>query len=74
MNPLFGRFQNGQNYQQIPQGRPNILQQFNAFASNFRGNPKDKVDELLATGQMTRQQYDQLCQMARGMQGMLGRR
>ena len=47
MNPLFGKFQNGQNY---PQSQPNLLQQFNEFASQFRGNPKDKVDELLATG------------------------
>lgn len=71
MNPLFTKFQNGPTF---PQNRPNIVEQFNAFASQFRGNPKDKVDELLASGQMTRQQYDQLCQMARGLQGMLGKR
>ena len=71
MNPLFTKFQNGQNF---PQNRPNIVEQFNEFASTFRGNPKDKVDELLASGRMTRQQYDQLCQMARVLQGMLGKR
>lgn len=70
MNPLFTKFQNGQNF---PQG-PNIIEQFNNFASNFRGNPKDKVDELLASGRMTRQQFDQLSQMAKSLQGMLGKR
>ena len=69
MNPLFAKFQNRQNF---PQN--DIVSQFNEFASQFRGNPKDKVDELLASGRMTRQQFDQLSQMARGLQGMLTRR
>ena len=71
MNPLFGKFQNGSNF--YP-NQPNLLQQFNEFASQFRGNPKDKVDELLASGRMTRQQFDQLSEMAKGLQGMLGKR
>ena len=69
MNPLFEKIQNGS---YSPQN--NLLQQFNEFASNFRGNPKDKVDELLASGKMTRQQFEQLSQMARQLQGMTGRR
>lgn len=70
MNPLFSKFQNG-GFSQL--NGWSLMQRFNEFASNFRGNPKDKVDELLASGQMSRQQFEQLSQMARQFQGMTGR-
>lgn len=42
----------------------NILQQFNQFKNNFQGDPRQKVQELLNSGQMTQDQFNQLYQMA----------
>lgn len=69
-NPLFnqygGRIQNGQNSN-------NILQNFGAFVQNFRRNssmtPQQKVQELLSSGQMTQEQFNQLGQMANQILG-----
>lgn len=38
----------------------NMLQQFMMFKSNFQGDPKAKVEELLSTGQMSQEQFQQL--------------
>lgn len=43
----------------------NMMQQFNQFRSAFQGNPQQKVQELLNSGQMTQEQFNQLSQMAR---------
>lgn len=67
MNPLFNRFGNQQNQ------NPSMIQQFNQFASNFRGNPRQKVEELLRSGQMTKQQFDEYSQMATNLRQLLGR-
>ena len=37
-----------------------ILQQFTEFCSKFQGDPQKKVQELLKSGQMTKEQYKQL--------------
>lgn len=60
MNPLFGLF--GQN-----QNGPfpfNMIQQFNQFRQTFQGDPKQKVQELLNSGQMTQEQFNQLSSFA----------
>lgn len=41
-----------------------MIQQFNQFRSNFQGNPQQKVQELLNSGKMTQEQFNQLSQMA----------
>lgn len=41
-----------------------MVQQFNQFRSTFQGNPQQKVQELLNSGQMTQEQFNQLSQMA----------
>ena len=38
----------------------NMLQQFMMFKNNFQGDPKAKVEELLSTGQMSQEQFQQL--------------
>ena len=56
-NPLFQQFGN--------QGLGNdIFSKFNEFRSNFQGDPKAKVQELLNTGQMSQEQFNMLSQMA----------
>ena len=42
----------------------NMMSQFNQFRQTFQGDPKQKVQELLNSGQMTQEQFNQLSQMA----------
>lgn len=48
-----------------------MLQSFNKFSSAFKGDPKEKVQELLNSGRMSQEQYAQLQQMATQFQNML---
>lgn len=48
-----------------------MMQSFNHFASNFKGDPKQKVQELLNSGRMTQDQYNQLQNMAKQFQSMM---
>ena len=57
-NPFFESMK-GQNQ------NPSILQQFDAFRKNFQGDPKEKVQELLNSGQMSQEQFNTLSQLAR---------
>lgn len=70
-NPLFDKFSQ-QPANQNPFGNMmNMLQQFNQFKSTFRGDPKQKVQELLNSGQMSQQQFQQLSAMAEQFQKMM---
>ena len=68
MNPLFNIFGG----QQGPFNN-NIVNQFNQFQSTFQGDPKQKVQELLNSGQMSQEQFNQLSSMAQVFQTLLGR-
>lgn len=49
-----------------------MLQQFNQFKQQMSGkNPQEMVQQLIQSGQMSRQQFDQLSQMANQMQQFL---
>lgn len=63
-NPLFGMFNTPQQQQ-----KPNMFQQFQQFMNNFRGNPQQKVQELLQNGQMTQEQFNQFSAMADQLTG-----
>lgn len=68
MNPLFNMFgQNNQNGM-FPF---NMIQQFNQFKQNFQGDPKQRVQNLLDTGQMSQEQFNQLSSMAQMFQQFL---
>ena len=62
-NPLLGMFNSN-----IPQ-QPNMFQQFQQFINNFRGAPRQKVQELLQNGQMTQDQFNQFSNMADQLTG-----
>ena len=64
MNPLYQSMQGQQ--------QPGILQQFNQFRQNFRGNPREQVQALLNSGKVTQEQYNQAVQKANQLQRMLG--
>lgn len=62
-------------YQQIgnPQmGNGNILQRFQQFRQMFQGDPRAQVQQLLNSGQVSQQQYNQAVQIAQQMQRMMG--
>ena len=71
-NPLFQAL--GGN-RQTPNdgGFSQMIQGLNQFRNSFHGNPTDKVQELLNSGKMTQQQYNQLSQMARQIASLMGR-
>ena len=59
MNPLF------------MQG--NIMQRFQQFQQMFRGDPRQQVQQLLNSGKVSQQQYNNAVQMAQQFQRMMGR-
>ena len=63
-NPLFGMMQKTQ-----PNG---IMQRFQQFQQMFRGDPKQQVQQLLNSGRVNQQQYNQAVQMAQQLQRMMG--
>lgn len=66
MNPLYNDMNHG-----APQGN-NMLQRFQQFRQNFRGNPQEQVQQLLNSGRVSQQQYNQAVQMAQQLQRMFG--
>lgn len=55
-NPFYGVGSGGQQMG----GFASMLQQFNQFKQNFQGDPREKVQELLQSGQMSQSQFNQL--------------
>ena len=70
-NPLFSQM-SGQ--MPGPMGEmQQMMQQFQQFKASFRGDPRQEVQKLLNSEQMTQAQYNQIQQMAMQMSQMLGR-
>ena len=51
----------------------NMMQQFQQFRSSFTGNPQQQVMQLLNSGKMSQEQFNQLQMMAKQFQQMLPR-
>lgn len=75
-NPFYDP--NYSQYQQMPQQNngpfgnfQNLMNQFQQFRNSFRGDPKAQVQELLRSGKMTQQQFNQLSQLAQQFQTFL---
>lgn len=49
----------------------NLLSRLNQFRQSFQGDPKQQVQQLLNSGKMSQNQYNQLSQMATQIQEML---
>ena len=65
MNNPFGLL--GNNFGNIQ----NIVQQFQQFKNSYKGNPQQQIQQMLNSGQITQQQYDQAVQMANQLRGIL---
>lgn len=62
-NPIFNMF-GGQRNQ-----NGNIAQRFQEFVSQFRGDPRQRVQDLLNNGQMTPEQFEQYKNIADQLTG-----
>lgn len=67
-NPLMGSGQNGGN----PLGNAlGIISQFKKFKEGYKGNPQEEVQNLLNSGKMTQEQFEQLQNTAMKFKGIL---
>lgn len=48
-----------------------MVQQFNQFKANFKGDPKAEIEKLMQSGKLTQQQLNQLQQMAKQFQSLM---
>lgn len=76
MNPFFNRFGNQGQFQSGGMSSPfsnfsNMLNQFRNFKSQFQGDPQQQVQQLLNSGQMTQEQFNQLSQLAQQFQNTM---
>ena len=69
MFPFFGRNQNGPFLNNPMQ----MIQQFNQFKQTFQGDPRQQVQNLLDSGQMSQEQFNQLSSMAQMFQQLIGK-
>ena len=80
-NPLFNLLNNGSNMGGNGFGNgfggfgnlTNLISQFNNFKQNFQGDPKQQVQNMINSGQMSQSQFNQLAQLATQFQNLLGR-
>lgn len=62
MNPFFSVMGNQ---------RPNMMQQFQSFMQQMKGkDPNAVINEMMQSGKITQEQYNQAQQQAKQMQGM----
>lgn len=66
-NPLYSILGGGA----LPGNMGRIMQQFNQFRQSFKGDPRAQVQELLNSGKVSQQQYNQAVQMAQAFQQLL---
>lgn len=61
-------------YQQMGPQNPyqNIMKQFEDFKKNFTGNPQQKIQQMLNSGQISQQQYNAAVQKANMLKSILG--
>lgn len=61
-------------YQQMGPQNPyqNIMKQFEDFKKNFTGNPQEKIQQMLNSGQISQQQYNEAVQKANMLRSIFG--
>lgn len=71
-NPLFNALGGKMPAMPGPMGQfGQMMQQFQQFKANFQGDPKQEVQRLLQSGQMSQDQLNQLQTMAQQFQKLL---
>lgn len=70
MNDLFKKYGNQMNpFSNIT----DTMQKFNQFRNNFTGDPKATVMNMLTGGQISKEQFEQACQMAKQLESLFHR-
>lgn len=64
-NSLFNSFN------QPPQTNNNFISEFNKFRSNFNGDPRVQVMQLLTNGQMSQEQFNKFAQTANQLRSLI---
>lgn len=68
MSSLFNEFQQNN----TPNGQMNnFINQFNNFRSMFNGNPEQQVKQLLSSGRMSQEQFNQFAQTANQLRKLI---
>lgn len=49
----------------------NLIQRFQQFKQSFTGNPQQQVQQLLNSGKVSQEQYNQAVKMAQQLQQLL---
>lgn len=65
-NPLFNMFGNSQFGNMA-----GLIQQFKQFKQQFQGDPRAQVQQMLNSGAINQEQYNNAVQMANALQKML---
>ena len=68
-NPLFQQMG-----QQMPGGLQQMMQKFQQFQQTFRGDPRQQIQQMLNSGRVTQDQYNQAVQVAQQLQKLMGGR
>lgn len=66
-NPLFNALNNNNSIPKNPMLQ--LISDVNRMKQSFNGNPKDEVQRLLNSGQMSQQQFNQFAQIANQLMG-----
>ena len=69
MNPLFSLLGGGRSA--LPSNVQNLLAQFQQFKNTFHGNPQQQIQQMLNSGRISQEQYNQAVQMANELQKYL---
>lgn len=67
-NPLYGAFRSPI----YDGGMSEIIRQAKELKKTFKGNPKNEVQRLLDSGQMTQQEFNRLSQIANQIAQIIG--
>lgn len=61
-------------YQEMGPQNPyqNMMRQFEDFRKNFTGNPQEKIQQMLNSGQISQQQYNMAVQKANMIKSFFG--
>lgn len=72
MNPLFNLMGGNNPFQNTPFGNMiNFMTSFNQFRQGFTGDPRQQVQNLINSGQMSNEQYNRFYQLATQIRNMM---
>ena len=72
-SPLFNAFGSSPQPSRNPfANMSNFMNRFNQFRQSFNGNPEQMVQQMINSGQMSQEQFDQAADMAKQIMQFMG--